>query len=218
MTKAVFFDFDGTLADTAPGIVLTMQKAFEAMGLPAPADEAVRQTIGMPLLESVRTLGRFDHQQAEQGTEIYRQLFPVYEVGHVRLFPQVPETLEALHRQGLRLAIVTSRTGTSFEVLMQRFGLGHYFEAKVTSLDGLPPKPAPDMTLALLERMQLQADEAVVVGDTTFDILMGNAAGCRTIGVTYGNHSRERLLTAQPSALAEGFEEIPDIISQHETY
>lgn len=211
MNKAIIFDFDGTLADTAPGIVLTMQKAFEAMGLPAPSDAAVRQTIGMPLTESVRTLGHFDQQQAERGTKAYRQLFHAYEADHVRLFPQVPETLEALRRQGLRLAICTSRTGTSFEVLMQRFGIGRFFETKVTSQDRLPPKPAPDMTLALLERMGLSAGEAVVVGDTTFDILMGNAAGCRTIAVTYGNHSREQLLTARPTHLADRFEEILDL-------
>lgn len=212
MTKAILFDFDGTLADTAPGIVLTMQKSFESMGLPAPSDAAVRQTIGMPLLESVRMLGHFDQQQAERGTEIYRQLFHIYEAGHVRLFPQVPETLEMLRRKGLRLAICTSRTGTSFEVLMQRFGIGHLFETKVTSQDQLPPKPEPDMTLALLERMGLSPDEAVVVGDTTFDILMGNAAGCRTIAVTYGNHAREQLLTARPTRLADRFEQIPEMI------
>lgn len=214
MIKAVFFDFDGTLADSAPGIVLTMQKAFEAMGLPAPADNDVRQTIGMPLIESVRTLGHFDQQQVELGIETYRKLFPIYEVGNVRLFPQVPETLVALRSQGLRLAICTSRTGTSFELLMKRFGLNELFETTVCGQDNLPPKPAPDMVLTLMERMQLQADEAVVVGDTTFDILMGNAAGCRTIAVSYGNHTRERLTTANPSYIVDRFENIIALINE----
>lgn len=213
MTKAVFFDFDGTLADTAPGIVLTMQKVFEQLGLAVPTPEQVRQTIGLPLVDAVRQLGGFSPEEAEHGTAVYRQLFPVYEVGHVAVFPQVCQTLEQLSSQGIRMAICTSRTGVTLDLMVERFGINQYFETKVSCNDNLPPKPAPDMVLALLSRMGLEADEVLVVGDTTFDIEMGNRAGCRTVAVTYGNHSRERLLTANPTFVIDSMAQLLQIIN-----
>lgn len=218
MLKAIFFDFDGTLADTAPGIVLTMQKAFQQMGLPIPSDSDVRQTIGLPLLEAVRRLGHFSLAQAEQGVEVYRQLFPIYEVGHVSIFPEVLSTLKILHSKGLRHAICTSRTGVTLDLIMQRFGLAPYFETKLTCNDGCAPKPAPDMVLALLDRMGLKADEVLVVGDTTFDIEMGNRAGCRTVAVTYGNHSRQQLSAAQPTHIIDHFGQLADYVDRHSVF
>lgn len=213
MVKALFFDFDGTLADTAPGIVLTMQKAFEEMHLPVPTDAQVRETIGMPLVEAIALLGHLDSKGAEQGVEVYRKLFPVYEAGHVKVFPQVDETLSALQNKGIRMAICTSRTGLTLDVMVQRFGIDQYFETKVSCNDGLPAKPAPDMVYELLRRMNLSIDEVMVVGDTTFDIEMGNNAGCRTVAVTYGNHSRERLLTAKPTYVIDRIEQVLDLLS-----
>lgn len=208
MIKAVFFDFDGTLADTSPGIVLTMQKTFEQMGLAVPSAEQVRQTIGLPLVEAVRQLGGLTPDEAEHGTAVYRQLFPVYEVGHVSVFPQVSETLEQLSRRGIRMAICTSRTGITLDLMVERFGINHYFETKVSCNDNLPSKPAPDMVFALLSRMGLEAEDALVVGDTTFDIEMGNRAGCRTVAVTYGNHSRQKLLTVNPTFVVDSMAEL----------
>lgn len=212
MIKAVFFDFDGTLADTAPGIVLTMQKTFEQMGMAVPTDEQVRQTIGLPLVEAVRQLGDFSPEEAERGTAVYRQLFPVYEVGHVSVFHQVEETLEHLKCRGIRMAICTSRTGVTLDLMVERFGINQYFETKVSCNDNLPPKPAPDMVFALLDRMGLKADDVLVVGDTTFDIEMGNSAGCRTVAVTYGNHSRQKILTANPTFVINSMSELLQFI------
>lgn len=73
--KAILFDFDGTLADTAPGIVSTMQETFKAIRLPIPTEEAIRQTIGLKLEEGVKVLGRFDDATAQKGAAIYRELF-----------------------------------------------------------------------------------------------------------------------------------------------
>lgn len=210
--KAILFDFDGTLANTTPGIVLTMQKTFEQMGLPLPEEEAVRQTIGLPLVEAVRILGKLTPDEADRGVEVYRNLFPVYEVGKVSIFPGVPETLERLKGQGVRMAVCTSRNLSSLETILKRFGLEHNFETMVTNNDGLPPKPAPDMVMALLDRMGVAAHEAVVVGDTTFDILMGNSAGCDTIAVTYGNHTVTRLKTANPTFVVDHFEDISQFL------
>jgi len=206
--KAILFDFDGTLADTAPGIVLTMQQTFKEMGLPIPEEKAVRQTIGLPLIQSVKVLGGFNDEDAQRAVDTYRSLFSTYEVTHITIFPEVKETLERFSAEGIRMAICTSRGTKSLESILGRHGLNPYFETKITASDNLPAKPAPDMVLALLERMHLSKDEVLVVGDTTFDIEMGNRAGCRTVAVTYGNHSREQLESAKPAKIINNFSEL----------
>jgi len=213
MPKAILFDFDGTLANTAPGIVLTMQKTFQEMCLPIPTDEEVRHTIGLPLKKCVQTLGQLSDKEAEEGTAIYRKLFPVYEIEHISIFPDVSETLSLLFSQGIRMAICTSRNKFSLDSILQRYALENYFETILTAdTHQLNPKPAPDMALVLMERLQVNASQTLVVGDTTFDIEMGNRAHCTTVAVTYGNHSRQQLLSANPTHIIDRFDQIVEIV------
>lgn len=208
MTKAILFDFDGTLADTAPGIVKTMECTFKEMGLPVPSEKAMRNTIGLPLPKALQQLNGLNDKDTETATEIYRRLFTTVEVSLISIFPKVKETLQALHDDGVRLAICTSRNVESLEMIMQQHDIKRFFETAITNSDNLAPKPAPDMVDALLERMNLCPDDVIVVGDTTFDIQMGNSAGCRTVAVTYGNHSAEQLAASSPSLMIDSFDKL----------
>ena len=212
MTKAILFDFDGTLADTTPGILCTMKETLKTMGLPVPDDRTIIQTIGLPLAQCVAIAGKLPPDEAQRGAGIYRELFPTFELTHISIFPGVAETLETLSRSGLRLAICTSRGSGSLTRILTAHGLMGKFEVAVTASDNLPGKPLPDMVLSLLERMGLSADEAVVVGDTTYDILMGRSAGCRTIAVSYGNHSERQLREVSPDWIVDDFTKIAGIL------
>ena len=206
--KAILFDFDGTLADTAPGILMTMRETFRRMGIPVPDDDSMRATIGMPLEDALQMLGHLDNEGRDKAATLYRELFPVYEAAFVKIFPDVKETLALLQTKGVRMAIVTSRGLRTLDMINGHNDMNQYFETAVTHDDNLSPKPAPDMVLALLGTMNLAKDDVLVVGDTTFDIEMGNRAGCDTCAVTYGNHSRERLASVHPTFFADRFSEI----------
>ncbi len=212
MIKAIFFDFDGTIADTAPGIVRTMEETFRVMNLPIPAEEDMRATIGLPLSRALQILNDLSDEQAEEAATTYRKLFPTYEAKFVNIFPDITEILQWLENKGIKMSIVTSRGADSLELIMRPRGIADFFEYRITNDDNLTPKPAPDMVLTLLERSGLQADEVLVVGDTTFDIGMGNNAGCRTIAVTYGNHSLDKLKSADPTFIIDSFTQLKDII------
>lgn len=206
--KAILFDFDGTLADTAPGIVNTMQETFKTMQLPVPTEEAIRQTIGLKLEDGVKVLGRFDDATAQKGVAIYRELFMKIELSKIQIFPEVKETLTILQQMGIRMAICTSRGLNSLNFILTANNMNDYFEEIITASANLPTKPAPDMVFELLKRMNLTANEVLVVGDTTFDIEMGHNAGCKTIAVTYGNHSTEILATSHPTYIIDHFNEL----------
>lgn len=205
MIKAILFDFDGTLADTAPAIVATMQRTFADMGLPIPSADAIKATIGLPLAECCRIAGNLTKEGGEEAAAVYRPLFGLYAADYTAIYPEVKDTITWLHEHGVRMAICTSRGAVSLDQILTAREIDFGFETRVTADDGLTPKPAPHMVLALLDRMGLSADETLVVGDTTFDITMGNSAGCRTVAVTYGNHIREKLETADPTFIIDNF-------------
>lgn len=212
MIKNILFDFDGTLADTAPGILATQVATFTKMGIPVPTEAQMRSGIGLPLGESLRKAANLPDELIDEAVTTYRALFPIYEVGNVSVFPKVYETLEELKARGIRMAIATSRGSNSLGTFLERFDMARFFEDKVTATDKLPAKPAPDIVLALLDRMGISKDETLVIGDTIFDIGMGNAAGCRTCAVTWGNHSAELLQTASPTYTINDITQILDIL------
>ena len=173
----------------------------------------MRQTIGLPLKDCVQILGNFNDSEALTGAETYWRLFPIYEIGHIGIFSQVPETLALLNEKKVRMAICTSRNKFSLDSILQRHHLQHYFETIITAdTHALRPKPAPDMALVLMERMGTRANETLVVGDTIFDIEMGRKAHCPTVAVTYGNHSRHQLLASTPNHIIDHFNQLVPIV------
>lgn len=205
--KNILFDFDGTLADTREGIVRTVQGTLGRMGLPEADPIAVARTIGLPLTECFRTATAVPDNQVEEAAAIYRDIFPSLALDHITLFPGVLETLARLHDSGTTMAIVSSRHHMSLDPLMTRLGITRYIPLSHAygEDETLRPKPAPDLALKAMDSLGIEGSQTLVVGDTVYDLLMGAAAGCRTCGVTYGNQSRQQLLTANPDRLIDTF-------------
>lgn len=208
MIKNYIFDFDGTVADTIGGIVATMQETFRLHGREIPSVDDIKGVIGLRLDDCMRGLGIADEGEVTELCATYRRIFPDIAMSKIELFPEVKETLTELHKQGKRLAIATSRNKHSLTEIMKRHGVLDYFDLLVSASDGYAPKPAPDMVLGILDKLDINESETLVIGDTTFDIDMGNKAHCWTCAVTYGNHTWERLMTAQPNFIVDNFCEV----------
>lgn len=210
--KTVIFDFDGTIADTHGAIMATIRETFRQMNLPEADAGKMRAVIGLPLRDMfVKAGGITDEQTIDRCVTTYRACFDDNCDGNVCLYHGVADTLATLKAEGATLAIATSRGGDSLRMLLGRLGIGHLFDMLVAVDDVEHAKPAPDMVLKILAATGTTAEEALVVGDTTFDIGMGRAAGCKTCGVTYGNQSREQLLTASPDYVTDDFTTIVEI-------
>ena len=209
--KAIFFDFDGTIADTVNGILATMTATFKELNLPVPPQDAMKSTIGMLLGDALQQLGNLDDSQRVIAVKTYQRLFREVELPNTRIFPGVLQTLQILKSNGVKMAIVTSRGIESLRLILTQNNILEYFDELVTRDNGFKPKPAPDMVNYLLQKMSLAPSDVLVVGDTTFDIDMGTAAGCKTCAVTYGNHSAERLATSKCDWMVGRFEEIANI-------
>lgn len=207
---ALIFDFDGTLADTQRGILATAQEVLRRMGR-GPADEkALAATIGLPLIENFTRGAGLSEEEAGRAVEIYRDIFESVAIPTITPFPGVEETLAALFSRGVPMAVASSRGQRSLEILMQHTGLDRYIP--LTHVFGLEtaarPKPAPDMVYVILGKLGAKPEGTLVIGDTTFDIEMGKAAGCYTCGVTWGNQSASQLAGASPNYLLDDLRQL----------
>ncbi|MGW1075017.1 HAD family hydrolase [Streptomyces sp. NPDC002537] len=212
MKDVVVFDLDGTLVDTPRAIVETFTAAFAAMGLETPDPAAVRATIGLPLETAFGKLmgTALDDDQVAEGVRQYQRLFReiiLPRAGEL-LFPGVPEGLRAFHGGGFTLAVATSKFYASADALLTAAGLRELFSVVIGADQVGKPKPDPESGHAVMAELDITADQAVMVGDTTHDLLMAKAAGMRSIAVTYGIHSVEELRSADPTWLADTFDEV----------
>ncbi len=207
--KLIILDFDGTLADTQPLILRSLQGTIAELGLPSRTDAECASIIGLPLKECFVKLVNADDTLAERCCEVYRRLFDEYNhPGTVTLFPHVEETLHELHRRGIQLAICSSRARATLDRFVLTFGFEQLVQAVVSSDDVQRGKPYPDPALRVLELTGCKAEEALMVGDASYDILMGRAAGCHTCGVTYGNQTAAQLRDAGADYLIDNFQEL----------
>lgn len=192
--ELMVWDFDGTIADTAESIVRTMQVAFRECGLAVPDDEAVRQTIGLPLKESVRQLSQADEEMVQTATDVYRRVFTESGDKNIHLFPGILEAMQRQYNNGCFIAIATSRSHESVANLCRKLGIDVYIDAIVACEDVSRPKPEPDPVWKLCRILNAPVERTVVIGDTSFDMGMGcNAGSAHCVGVVWGNHTVEQL-------------------------
>lgn len=211
--KIAILDFDGTLADTKKVIIKTMHDTLRSLDLPGRTDADIAATIGLPLDEAFQRLAPGGSQQAQRCAAEYRRIFAVNNrPGIVGLFPGVADTMRLLHRQGVQLAIASSRGHESLDGYVSTFGFESCVGLVIGADDVQRAKPDPQPVEIILAHCGLQPSEAVVVGDTAFDILMGRRAGCDTVGVTYGNGSRQQLADSRATHIIDSFGQLAPIV------
>lgn len=211
--KAVILDFDGTVGDSRSLIVKTMQQTISRLGLPARTDEECASMIGLPLKETFTRIIDMDDAMGNRCAEVYREIFKENNrPGVVCMFPNVRETLDAIHRSGRLITLASSRSRASLLGFVGDMCLERYIPYVLGAGDVANAKPAPDMVVKTMADHCLRPEECVVVGDTAFDIEMAHGAGVCGIGVTYGNGSREELEACGAEFVIDDFLQLCDIL------
>jgi phosphoglycolate phosphatase len=211
--KLIIFDVDGTLVDSQAAIVAATAEAFLHAGRPAPSREKALGVVGLSLPQAMATLvPDADADEHLALTKYYREAFLALRQrtggeAAMPLFPGARDTVARLDGAGHLLAIATGKARRGLDHFLTTHGLKHHFVASQTA-DDAPSKPHPRMVLNCLAATGVEPSDAVMVGDTEFDMEMGASAGCRTIGVAWGYHPLRRVLAGGAERIAGSFEEL----------
>ena len=213
--KLAVFDLDGTLIDSATSIVESVRACWDACGFAVPEDRAVRRIIGLPWEESVRAL------LPDAGDGEFLKIRSYYDEVHSGarprphreelLFEGTLEVLDGLESAGYVLAVVTSRNGSRLPQLIETLDLEGRF-VSVKTPDNGPGKPNPHLLLDTMSEIGVRAEDTVMIGDTTFDILMAVNAGTASIGVNWGVHEEQELRDAGADHVARAVADLPPAI------
>ncbi|MFV3076135.1 HAD-IA family hydrolase [Niveispirillum fermenti] len=216
MLKLALFDCDGTLVDSQHAIIAAMEAGFAAHGVISPPPMAVRRVVGLPLVAAVAQLAPLlDASAHEAIAEAYKAAFYHNRLAGTHpepLFDGVLEALDRLEAAGFALGIATGKSRRGLDATLAHHGLAPRFVTLQTS-DRVAGKPSPDMVHAALAESGADASGTVVIGDTSFDILMARNARVRSVGVAWGYHDGAELLAAGADRLVHDYAALPDAVA-----
>lgn len=205
MNRLALFDCDGTLVDSQHNICLCMEDAFSRAGLVVPDRHAIRRIVGLSLFQAVhRLMPNAQEALIEQVAEDYKTAFQrLRGKGLVEepLFDGIAAALDALEADGWLLGVATGKSDRGLLHCLETHGIRHRFITLQTA-DRHPSKPHPSMVHEAMAEAGAAPETTVMIGDTSFDMAMGVAAGARSLGVDWGYHEPHDLHEAGAYAVA----------------
>lgn len=201
--------------DSEARIVTCVEAAVADLGLASPGPDAIRNIIGLGLREAVHTLfpDADDHLHVDIA-ERYRAHFFSSNEAPSSLFEGAREVIEGLRDQGYLLAVATGKGRSGLDHALETTGLGEFFHATRTA-DETFSKPHPEMLHQILDEFGLTPSQALMIGDTEYDLQMASNARMPSLGVDYGVHERERLLRLRPLDCLGDINEIPEWLEKN---
>lgn len=210
--KLLVLDCDGTFVDSQTGIIETMQSAFAENGVARPAPDRILHVVGLELFESIGilapTLGPALHEKI---LGAYRQFSTKRRndgVWRDPLYPGAVEAMNGLGEAGWLMGVATGKSRAGLDRVLADYEIDHHFCTLQTS-DVAAGKPSPDMLERALAESGADASRAVMVGDTSYDMEMAVNAKIHAIGVGWGYHDRDALISAGAKLVIERFDQLP---------
>jgi len=213
--RLAVFDCDGTLVDGQHHVCEAMEQGFAAAGLTPPSRREILRGVGLSLPLAVRRLApESTPEQQELAVEAYKANFRAARAAGAfsePLFEGIAELLHSLHRAGWRLGVATGKSDRGLQHCLATHGLTDLF-CTLQTADRHPSKPHPSMIETALADALARPENAVMIGDTQYDIQMAHRAGVRAIGVAWGYHEAEELLAAGAEAVAESAAQLGELL------
>ncbi len=199
----IIFDWDGTLMDSIDKIVACVKQAAIVTELEVLPAEAIRQIIGLSLDKAMASLYPLQPLQKQVAmVAAYREQY--IELNHqpTPFYPGVKDWLISLKEQGYILAVATGKGRNGLNRLLDKYDVNDLF-AVTYCADETISKPHPLMINKILEDLNMQTHQALMIGDSSYDLEMANNANVDCVGVTYGVHSHQTLSLFNPIALLD---------------
>ena len=207
MIKYILFDLDGTLTESAPGIINSIKHTYAHYGITDYDEAELKKFVGPPLIESFMRYCGFTQEKASEAVDVYREYFSTKGLFENAVYGGIPECLETLKNEGYRLAVATSKPQVFCERILEHFDLAKFFDVvKGIPLDDEQMTKAQVIAFALEALGVTDKSEAVMIGDRDYDVKGAAENGIPCVGVLYGYGSREELEKAGACAICETVE------------
>lgn len=202
--RAVLFDVDGTLIDTAELIADSLEHACRVHLGTTHSRDTYYKLIGKPAIVQMEILG------GDKAPEMMDTAVEYYEDHHdlEQPFAGVLDTMAQLKEVGIRLALVTSKTRHELNPTLVRVPLQRYAQVIVTADLTTRPKPYPDPVYLALQTLEIGAQDVLFIGDSPYDLQSGRAAGVHTGAATWGPHPVGVLEAEHPDHLFTSYRDI----------
>ena len=218
MIKLALFDCDGTLVESQANICVAMEEAFALSGLEPPPRAAIRAIIGLSLSEIMRVLlPGADADIHDRLTQDYRSTFfrlrASGAIAEEPLYDGIIDVLDALQADGWALGVATGKSDRGLTHILAHHGITQRF-ATLQTADRHPSKPHPSMIETAMAETGATPATTVMIGDTSYDMLMARAAGARALGVAWGYHPVSELTAAGAHAIADVVAALPRLVRE----
>lgn len=214
MFQYLLFDLDGTLTDSAPGIIASVYYAMEKMGRSVPVGTDMSAFIGPPLMETFQSICGLSYEEATQAVAFYRERYNVTGLFENEVYPGIPELLENLQAEGKQIILATAKPEVMAVRILEHFGLSQYFALMAgASLDS--SRARKEQVIAYVKECipSINRENTVMIGDRDQDAVGAAMNGLDCIGVLYGYGSREELTQAGAKWLVTDMDELSRFLS-----
>lgn len=212
--RALAFDLDGTLVDSVPGLAEAVDRALNALQLPAAGIPRVTTWIGNGadiMVERALSWALQRQPQADElrdGRALFDQFYAETAETGTTLFPHVAQALQKLSAADIPLALVTNKPTPFIAPLLRALGIDSYFSLVIGGDDVAAKKPHPAPLFLVLGKFGLLPQELLFVGDSRNDILAAQAAGCPCVGMSYGYNYGEPIAASEPNLVLDDFNDL----------
>jgi len=212
--KLIIFDWDGTIMDSQQAIVNTLAGVVSELNLPGRTNDELKNVIGLGLTQAIFLLyPELDDKQNQHFANCYRSAYLSSTQPKPLLFDGAAQMLEQLELTGVMLAVATGKSRSGLQYSLDYSGLSQYFHASRCA-DETCSKPNPQMLEELLDEFSLLPEDAIMIGDTEYDMEMAHNINMDAIAVSYGVHEQHRLAKFNPITICHDVNDLARKLNQ----
>ena len=208
MYQTIFFDLDGTLTESAPGITRSVAYALKKWGVEVEDLRTLEPFVGPPLAESFARYFGFTPEQCSDGIRYYREYYVNKGLFENSVYPGIEDMLRELKNAGKRLIVATSKPEEMAVRILEHFEIADYFEVIGGDRREVGRDNKAKVIDYVLETMQAKKDDVIMIGDRKFDIEGAHAIGIPCIAVEYGYGDRDEFEAHGADYIAKTTEDV----------
>lgn len=216
MIKVCVFDLDGTVMDTLKSISYFVNMTMEKMALPAIESEKIKYFIGNGRLVLIEKALEYNNALTEENLKkaisIYDAAYEKDPMYLTKPFDKIEDELKKIKEKGISLAVLSNKPdNVTKDIIKKTFGDG-FFSVVSGQKENVKKKPAPDAFFLIADALKVKTNECIMIGDTDVDMLTGNNAGARCLGVSWGLRTREEISSGGPEKIIDRVEDLAETV------